>query len=135
MEGSVNTESIHSNIKENGVCNEIIITSVTSSMNSLDYNTTPIPPQKNTRLELPDDLTNEETAVDSYNTNANRDETDSHIDSLRVPASNIENTPLIGKDTGLFGYAPKCEISSFKILWCSLLSDLGLRHLMHLEPN
>ena len=107
MEGSMNTESIHSNIKQNEVCNEIIITSVTSSMNSLDYNTTPIPPQKNTRLELPDDLTNEETAVDSYNTNANRDETDSHIDSLRVPASNIENTPLIGQDTGLFGYAPK----------------------------
>ena len=107
MEESLNTDFVHMGIKENIVCNQIVITDITSSTNSLNSNSPPISPQGNTLLELPDAPDDKETVVEGDKTNGSRDETDAHIDTLQIPQSNTENTPLLLHDTGLLAYAPK----------------------------
>ena len=109
MEESVINEQVTPNDAEVGICNQIIITDLTLSPNAINDDKSAISPQENTLFEFPNGTLNPENVGENEKTKQfmTKDEVDSHIDTLRLPPNNTENTPLLINDSGLFSYAPK----------------------------
>ena len=109
MEESVISEQVTPNDTEVGICNQIIITDLTLSPNAINDDKSTISPQENTLFEFPNGTLNPENVGENEKTKQfmTKDEVDSHIDTLRLPPNNTENTPMLIHDSGLFSYAPK----------------------------
>ena len=110
MEESVTCDPVSPKDEKSGICNQIIITDLTLSPNTLNENKSlAISPQENSLFAFPNALLSPENVEENDNTKQfmTKDEIDSHIDTLRVPTSNTENTSLLIDDSGLFAYTPK----------------------------
>ena len=110
MEESVKCDPVSPKDTELGICNQIIITDLTLSPNGLNDNKSlASSPQDKTLFAFPNEYLSPENIEedDKRKQFMSKDDIDSHIDTLRVPTSNTENTPLLIDDSGLFAYTPK----------------------------
>ena len=109
MEELEKNGAVSSDTTEAGICNQIIITDLTLTPNRLNDNSTHLSPQENTLFPFPDESKDSLKVTEIYNAKQfiRSDTTDSRVDTLRLPPSNTESTPLLVGDSGLFAYAPK----------------------------
>ena len=109
MEELEKNGAVSSDTTEAGICNQIIITDLTLTPNRLNDNSMTPSHQEKLLFPFSDECKDSLKVIEIDNTKEfiRSDTTDSHVDTLRLPPSNTENTPLLVDDCGLFAYAPK----------------------------